>query len=389
MYCRLDLANQAPFLIWSTPEDGEQFSSGGRVEFNASETWDLDDDPLFYHWTSDIDGDLSVACPQGDGLMNDSLMFVNEPDGSNAGCLSDGEHHITLEVCDNQGACTSESREIELTNLPPIISVDTSPPVDADGVLRVPWTQLVQVDANATYDPEGDQLQTTISASGCFSGDGWWNGNGGFTGTEMEWNITFAEAISYSCTITLSFSDGVNPAADWIIQVELDNELPNATFEVVRADNASENIVTLDGSATFDPEGDFIKVQWISSLDGLLYNGSGNESLIWNGYLSKGQHTISLYVGDNAVENAGLWDVATEQFGVDNSPPHAMISSPVNGSVVDSSTLLTFTASGTGDWDSWCGTFPDVDGAQWYCSPVEPTGGSDFFRSNGRAIYPG
>jgi len=387
MYCRLDLANQAPFIIWSTPQYGEQFSSGGTVIFNSTDSWDLEPGALNSTWTSSIDGDLFAGCYGGQGWGqgsngHDSWMYL-ETNVQWTGwfCpLSDGEHVITLEVCDYQGLCSSEQRTIELTNQPPIISVDTSPPVDADGVLRVPWTQLVQVDANATYDPEGDQLQTTISASGCFSGDGWWNGNGGFSGTEMEWNITFAEAISYSCALTLSFSDGVNPVADWIIQIELDNELPNATFVVERAGNASENIVTLDGSATFDPEGDFIQVQWISSLDGLLFNGSGNESLIWNGYLSKGQHTISLYVGDNAVENAGLWDLATEQFGIDNSPPHAMISSPGNGSVVDSSTLLTFTASGTGDWDSWCGTFPDVDGAQWYCSPVEPTGGSDFFQ---------
>ena len=385
MYCRLDLANQAPFIIWSTPQDGEQFPSGGIVIFNSTESWDLEFGAISSTWTSSIDGDLFAGCSGGSGWGSggNSWMYLEANVQWSGGwyCpLSDGEHIITLDVCDDQGLCSTEQRAIELTNLPPIISVDTSPPVDTDGVLRVPWTQLVHVDANATYDPEGDQLQTTIRASGCFSGDGWWNGNGGFTGSEMEWNITFTEAFSYSCTLTLSFSDGVNPANEYSIAVELDNELPNATFMISRDGTSSEFAVTLNGSETIDPEGDLINVQWISSLDGLLYNGSGGESLIWTGHLSKGVHSISLYVGDNTPENAGLFDLASQQLVVDNSRPRAVISAPSNASAAESSTLLTFTAAGTGDWDSWCATFPDLSGIEWHCSPTDPASGSDYLQ---------
>ena len=386
IYCRLDLANQAPFLIWSTPEDGDQYASGSIVEFNASETWDLDNDEIFYNWTSSIDGDLFMACSQSSSNMGNKSILVANENTSNAGCLSDGMHDITLEVCDEQGSCASETREIELTNLPPIVSVETTPQIGANGILRIAWTQDVHINASSTYDPEGDELQTTIEASGCFSGSGWWNNPALFNGNEMEWNVSFSEAVTSECNLAITFSDGVNPSVIWTLEVELENELPNATFQIIRTGNTSEDVVTLDGSSTIDPEGDTITVQWIITekdqngilKERLLHNGTGNESLIWTGNLFKGAHTISLYVGDVTAENAGLWNEYSQLIIVENSPPRSIISSPLDDQVTDSSTLLTFTASGSGDWDSWCETYPNVSGVVWHCSPTNPTGGSDF-----------
>ena len=63
VYCRLELTNQPPFIIWSTPEDEEEFPSGSSVIFDASNSWDLDDDPLTYTWTSSIDGCLLYTSP--------------------------------------------------------------------------------------------------------------------------------------------------------------------------------------------------------------------------------------------------------------------------------------------------------------------------------------
>ena len=52
----MPLGNQPPFLNWDTPVDMEIFPSASVVEFNASSSWDLDDDPLTWEWTSSIDG---------------------------------------------------------------------------------------------------------------------------------------------------------------------------------------------------------------------------------------------------------------------------------------------------------------------------------------------
>ena len=80
VYCRLELANQPPFIIWPTPEDEEEFPSGSSVILDASESWDLDDDQLTYTWTSSIDGDLHSSCfgtlPSGN---NGSYVVTNNP----------------------------------------------------------------------------------------------------------------------------------------------------------------------------------------------------------------------------------------------------------------------------------------------------------------------
>ena len=67
VYCDLPLSNQPPFVNWTSPEDETTFPSNGEVLFDASTSWDMDNDPLTFKWTSTIDGDLFAGCT-GSGL---------------------------------------------------------------------------------------------------------------------------------------------------------------------------------------------------------------------------------------------------------------------------------------------------------------------------------
>ncbi|MEJ6665299.1 MAG: right-handed parallel beta-helix repeat-containing protein, partial [Euryarchaeota archaeon] len=67
--CLLPLVNQAPFLMWTSPVDSTVYPSQGEVEFNASDSWDLDNDTLSFSWTSDLDGDIVASCT-GQGVGN-------------------------------------------------------------------------------------------------------------------------------------------------------------------------------------------------------------------------------------------------------------------------------------------------------------------------------
>ena len=84
----------------------------------------------------------------------------------------------------------------------------------------------------------------------------------------------------------MTVSDSVNQPSEWVIPVELYNEMPNASFDITRPGNLSEDIVTLT-STTIDPEGDDITYLWESNLDGVLSNQSS-----WQGYLSRGSHVF-------------------------------------------------------------------------------------------------
>ena len=150
--CEITLSNQAPLIIWDTPLDEDVFGSGAIVDFNASDTWDLDDDPISFTWTSNLDGVFSTL----------DLFSVNDGNGL---VLSDGLHTITLEACDNQGNCANQSREIELRNLPPVIDITTDPGVDLDGALRLFRTAPLHINMTGTTDPEGDTILCGIDVS--------------------------------------------------------------------------------------------------------------------------------------------------------------------------------------------------------------------------------
>ena len=115
--------------------------------------------------------------------------------------------------------------------------------------------------------------------------------------------------------------------------------MPNASFDVIRTGNLSEDSINLV-STTIDPEGDEITYLWESSLDGVISNESS-----WQGHLSRGVHVISLSVNDGRMEHINSTSIATEIVNVENSPPRAVIHTPLSGTNYDSSNLFEFNAS--------------------------------------------
>ena len=359
--CYLDLANQPPFIIWDYPEDNDIYPSGSQLTFNASSSWDLDNDILVYTWTSDIDGDIYSACFVGDtGLGNQSFMSVNDPVYSNEGCLSDGEHAITLEICDGN-YCVSETRIITLTNLPPIAEIILNPSAES-GVLTIPWTQIISINASGTTDPEGNQLDCDLI----------WGIEGDFRTKEFSclesWNITFSDSPWDEFDLKIVIDDGViGNLIEWEIDVNLYNELPVPSFNVSRDSNYSEEIISFNASNTFDAEGDEIQVKWSSNIDGILLEGAGIEYLEFGTKLTQGVHLITLSVSDDILGHQDIWAEETLLLDVENSPPKVLIQSPNGGTQVNSSDLIYFSALGSGDWDAGCDSF-STEG--WYCNPV-------------------
>ena len=372
VYCKLDLSNQPPYIIWEDPENGAELPSGSELTFDASKSWDLDFDNLSFNWSSNIDGDILELCGSSIAANNSSFIVnsVDKPD-----CLSDGLHSISLEVCDLiynpqniaiESKCVSETRQIELVNLPPVLSVDTNPDISSWGTLYLGETANVTVILNGTYDPEGGSLWCWVVAS--YETET--NLETGDPDCPMEITRSFNVSEADQFSVSVMASDGVNPSVSWTFDVDLFNEIPDAKMEVSRNGNTSSDWIQLDGSSTIDPEGDDIKFEFWSDKDGLLGQGSTPEEQVeWIGTLSKGKHMISMKVSDNRTEHAGLWDAFEQEITVDNSVPNAIISSPLNGHQTDSSILTTFDASGSGDWDLACQDLPN-NGSGILCNPL-------------------
>ena len=351
VWCHLPLQNQAPFLIWDTPVDEEIFPSQALVNFDASRTWDLDNDSISWEWTSSIDGLIGTT----------SQFNANDPTAVNLQTLSDGIHIITAKVCDDAGHCVEQNRTIELSNQPPVIVVSTQPGLFNDK-LEIPITKPLSFSLNGTYDPENDTLTCTwtwpdhsVNATNCASYSG---------------NISFADMTITNFILTLSVSDGINQATEWPVEVTLSNEMPIPSFTVERMGNLSEDEITLT-STSIDPENDEIQYLWTSSIDGVLSNDS-----IWTGHLSRGTHIITLSVNDGRMEHLDKVSENSTMLVVRNSPPKAVINSPIANLSYDSSHLFEFNSTGSGDWDSACFTFPE--NLTWHCAENEPESGSEW-----------
>ena len=359
VYCRLELTNQPPFIIWTTPEDESVYPSGSTVTFNATESWDLDIDNLIYSWTSSIDGDLLSSCAWS-SISNNSIFYANLE--GNSICLSDGSHQITLEVCDIHSNCAIETRTITLFNQPPSLSVETSPGISSWGIMHLGITANATISLEGSSDPENDPLTCWIETSYGFS-------TPDNQGCSMLFDTNFPGAPT-EFRITIHLSDGVNPDVTSPINVRLFNEVPVAEFEVVRANDFSSSAVTLDGTMVTDPEGDEIRFEFWSDIDGLLISSyTPDESVEWNGWLSKGLHTITMFASDDLSSHQNSWTSSEMIINVNNSKPVALISEPFNNTQTDSGTLIRFDATGSGDWDVSCTEIPD-NGSGFICNPT-------------------
>ena len=284
--------------------------------------------------------------------------------------LSDGVHQITLKICD-PGHCVSETRTIELVNFAPVLVVDFEPALNPWSELIMPQTGTVPSTPPEPTTLKGDNFACAIAFSG-------------YNRQSPGWNNAWVcpETLSYtfdhvdddppaSFTLTVQAWDDVGNNATYSVPVMLYNNSGPCVHGITPS-SSSDALVTLDGSATEDPEGDALTTTFTSSLDGVIGQG---PDLVWEGHLSRGVHTITMEVTDDRAEHANQSKSTSILLTVDNAEPVAVIASPPS-QTFDSSELISFSANGSGDYDAACSTFP-MEG-DWVCAELEPATGSEF-----------
>ncbi len=356
VYCRIDLNQQKPFLVWDYPEDNLEASSGSTILFSANSSFDLDLETLFFSWHSDLDGNLSSKC---DGNENGSYLIVNVDNI----CLSDGNHQITLFLCDSSSSCVNETRSLTLLNSPPVLVAESLSHESSDsGEISLGLTSTLLISLHGTFDIE-DSLW-------CWYEFQWESividPNNPDCPEELE--INFLNSPMENFILKIYAYDGFNNPVEKSFQIHIYNELPIPNLSIFRDGTKSSDIIYFDGSDSYDPEGDEMRFEIHSSIDGTLTSGTGSNSLDYYGHLSRGMHEITLHVSDYNTENIEQWNSVSTNLFVSNSEPRVTISENIINSGMDSSDIISFELIDSGDWDLSCNDLPN-NGSGFYCNP--------------------
>ncbi len=321
----IDPANTEPSVTISTPASGSSFVTADAIAF-AGVASDIEDGDLgaSLSWTSDLDG-----------VIGSGATFSAN--------LSQGAHVITASVTDSGGLSGSYTVNIQIDNSAPSASI-TAP---INGSMVNAGVDVTFTGSATDYD-DGDltaNLSWTSDLDGAIGTGGSFTTSSLSSGTHViTASVTDAGGLSSSDTITVTVNAG--PSAS------ITSPADGTGF------NAGDS-VSFVGTASDSEDGDLTSsLSWTSDLDGAI--GTGGSFTMSS--LSSGTHVITASVTDAG----GLSSSDTITLTV-NGGPSASITSPVDGSSVNTGASVSFvgTASDTEDGDltsslSWTSS---LDGA--------------------------
>ncbi|WP_144392703.1 PKD domain-containing protein [Pleionea sediminis] len=247
-----------------------------------------------------LNGEAS-ADPDGDSL-NYSWSLITKPDGSsasitnassvNASITADIEGQYSVQLIVNDGELSSQPDTASIS----VIRPNEKPVANAGIDQNAQVSDVITLDGSRSSDPEGDPLT-------------------------YSWVLTSTPSGS---SIVLMNSDKVNPTlqpdvvGDYVAQLtvndgELDSDPDSVTVSVSQINeapiaDAGSDVTTntgvtvyLDGSASFDPEGEPLGYQWTlvgmpeGSSASLMNANTINPSIVAD---VSGVYTVELIVGD-------------------------------------------------------------------------------------------
>jgi len=235
----VNFINQAPIADAGSDQIVEEETF---VQFNGSGSYDPDGYSLTYLWTS-LDGIT----------LNDNT--ISNPSFTTPDIAFDTNYRFILKV--NDGNLDSENDTVVIS----VLFVNHPPIADAGADQTADEQTFVQLDGSVSYDPDGDDITY------------FWTSLDGISLSEntiFNPNFTVPDVtIDSDYRFVLKVNDG-----------EFDSENDTVVISVMHinyipiSDAGSDQMVDeqtfvqLDGSASYDPDGDNITYLWIS-LDGI------------------------------------------------------------------------------------------------------------------------
>ena len=297
------------------------FDGQATVVLDGSASEDPDDDPLQYRWTWNLSGVSKTASG-----VHPSIQ------------LPVGQHVIQLVVTDGLTDSDPDFVEITVTSTGGRPTAHAGP--DQRVILATGAIATVLLDGSGSQDPDSDPLQYIWT----------WIANGQ-AGQASNVNAIIQLPLGQH-TIQLVVYDGTHysQADTVVINVSRPNEDPvaNAGPDQTVPSGGGQANVTLDGSGSYDPDGQVTSYTWTWTSSGQVRTATGISPSI---VLPSGQHSIKLVVSDGIESSQPDYVLITvlqsNQAPVANAGPDQSVTLP-SGS---SQTSVTLNGSGSYDPD--------------------------------------
>ncbi|MBE9553816.1 MAG: hypothetical protein IMF05_10175 [Proteobacteria bacterium] len=225
--------------------------------------------------TVTLDGSGS-SDPEG-GLLTYvwSIGGVEAATGASAtvGPFAVGTYTVTLTVTDDHGATTTDGMTMTVVNEAPVANANLDQTVN--------YTQTVTLDATGSSDPEGGLLSYV------------WSIGGVEAATVASATVGPFAVGTYTVTLTVTDDHGATATDSMVITVVNEAPVANAGPDQTVTFKGRNVSVTLDGSASSDPEGGTLSYLW--TRDGQTA-GTGATVLL---DLTAGVYTFDLTVTDD------------------------------------------------------------------------------------------
>lgn len=273
----LTVGNTAP--IADAGED-QTVSPGDNVTLDGSGSSDRDGDPLTYAWTIvDAPADSSASLANADQVHP---SFTADVAGS-----------YTLSLVVNDGFVNSEPDTVVIN------TVNTAPVADAGPDQSVSVGSTANLDGSGSHDADGDALTYTWSVLNVPEG----SSASIINPDSMTPTVEIDVAGSY--VIQLVVSDGIADSAPDTVVLTTTNTRPVADAGDDAVADIGQSLI-LDGTGSYDPDGDEITFSW-----SLISQPSGSNVVLMNAETEQpmidpthsGTYVVQLIVNDGALDS--------------------------------------------------------------------------------------
>ncbi len=253
-------------------------NEGDLTTLDGSASSDPNNDPLTYLWTA----------PAGITL---SSTTVAKPTFKAPSVQSDTPYKFSLVV--NDGFSDSPVDEVTVT----VKHVSKAPVANAGPDQSVNENSLCTLDGSASFDPDGNALTYKWTAPSGITLSSTTVANPTFTAPNANANA------SYTFTLVVNNGKLDSPADQVIISVKHENRAPIANAGANQTVNEGA-VVTLDGSASSDPDNNQLTYQWTAPAGVLLSSPTAKKPTFIAPEVSTDTYfTFSLIVNDGTVNS--------------------------------------------------------------------------------------